>query len=98
MLFLAQVVVSGLTLGRIYALPALGFVIIFRATAVVNFAQGEMMMVGAILALILYKDYGLGYVPAFLLAMAGAWLLGVIMERLAYRPLLHAPIFTVILS
>ena len=98
MLFLAQVVVSGLTLGSIYALTALGFVIIFRATAVVNFAQGEMMMVGAILALILYKDYGLGYVPAFLLAMAGAWLLGVVMERLAYRPLLHAPIFTVILS
>lgn len=98
MLFLAQVVVSGLTLGSIYALTALGFVIIFRATAVVNFAQGEMMMVGAILALMLYKDFGLGYVPAFLLAMAGAWGLGVIMERVAYRPLLHAPIFTVILS
>lgn len=98
MLFFAQVIVSGLTLGSIYALTALGFVIIFRATAVVNFAQGEMMMVGAILALVLHHDYRLGYVPAFLLALVAAWLLGVLLERLAYRPLIHAPVFTVILS
>jgi branched-chain amino acid transport system permease protein len=98
MLLFAQVIVSGLTLGSIYALTALGFVIIFRATAVVNFAQGEMMMVGAILALVLHHDYGLGYVPAFLLALVAAWLLGVLLERLAYRPLIQAPVFTVILS
>lgn len=98
MLFFSQVLVSGLTLGSIYALTALGFVIIFRATGVVNFAQGEMMMVGAILALMFYQDYGLGYVPAFLLTLAGAWLMGVLLERVAYRPLIHAPIFTVILS
>ena len=98
MLFFFQVIASGLTLGSIYALTALGFVIIFRSTAVVNFAQGEMMMVGAILALTLYKDYGFGYIPAFLLALVGSWLLGVLIERLAYRPLIHAPIFTVILS
>ena len=98
MLFFSQVVVSGLTLGSIYALTALGYTIIFRATAVVNFAQGEMMMVGAVLALALYKDYGLGYVPAFLVALAGAWVMGVLLERIAYRPLIHAPVFTVILS
>jgi branched-chain amino acid transport system permease protein len=98
MLFFAQVTLSGLTLGSIYALTALGFVIIFRATAVVNFAQGEMMMVGAILALALHHDYGLGYLPASLLALVGAWLIGVLLERVAYRPLIHAPVFTVILS
>src|SRR5207245_2379545 len=86
---------SGLTLGSIYALTALGYVIIFRSTAVVNFAQGEMMMVGAVLALVLHKDFGLGYVAAFSLALAGAWVLGVVMERLAYRPLVGAPIFGV---
>jgi branched-chain amino acid transport system permease protein len=97
-LFFSQVIVSGLTLGSIYALTALGYVIIFRSTAVVNFAQGEMMMVGAILALTLHKDAGLGYVAAFVIALLGASLLGVVMERLAYRPLLAAPVFTVILS
>jgi branched-chain amino acid transport system permease protein len=97
-LFFSQVIVSGLTLGSIYALTALGYVIIFRSTAVVNFAQGEMMMVGAILALTLHKDFGLGYVAAFAIALVGASVLGVVMERLAYRPLVAAPIFTVILS
>lgn len=98
MLFLSQVLVSGLTLGSLYALTALGYAIIFRATSVVNFAQGEMMMVGAMLALVLHADYGLGYATSFALAVVGAWCMGVLIERVAYRPLLKAPVFTVILS
>jgi branched-chain amino acid transport system permease protein len=97
-MLLAQVVLSGLTLGSLYALTALGFAIIFRATGVVNFAQGEMMMMGAMFALVLYRDYRLGYLPAFLLALVLAWGMGALVERVAYRPLLHAPVFTVILS
>jgi branched-chain amino acid transport system permease protein len=97
-LFLSQVLVSGLTLGSLYALTALGYAIIFRATSVVNFAQGEMMMVGAMLALVLHADYGLGYAASFALAVVGAWCMGVLIERIAYRPLLKAPVFTVILS
>ncbi len=96
--FVAQVLVSGLILGSLYALTALGYVIIFRATAVVNFAQGEMMMLGAIFALALYRDAGLGYVPSFVLAVAGALVVGMVIERVASRPLLDAPVFTVILS
>ena len=98
MLFFTQVIVSGLTLGSIYALTALGYVIIFRSTGVVNFAQGEMMMVGAVLALVLHKDFGLGYVTECSLAVLGAWVLGAVIERVAYRPLVDAPLFTVILS
>jgi len=97
-LFFTQVIVSGLTLGSIYALTALGYVIIFRSTGVVNFAQGEMMMVGAVLALVLHKDFGLGYVTECSLAVLGAWVLGAVIERVAYRPLVDAPLFTVILS
>jgi branched-chain amino acid transport system permease protein len=96
--FLSQVIVSGLTLGSLYALTALGYAIIFRATSVVNFAQGEMMMIGAMLALVLHADYHLGYAASFVLALVGAWILGVVVERIAYRPLLKAPVFTVILS
>jgi branched-chain amino acid transport system permease protein len=97
-LFFSQVLVSGLTLGSLYALTALGYAIIFRATSVVNFAQGEMMMIGAMLALALHADHGLGYATSFVLALVGAWCLGVLIERIAYRPLLNAPTFTVILS
>jgi branched-chain amino acid transport system permease protein len=97
-LLLSQVVASGLTLGSIYALTALGFATIFRATGVVNFAQGELMMIGAMFALLLHKGFALSYLPSILLAMAACGLLGLVVERVAYRPLLRAPIFTVILS
>ena len=98
MLFLSQVVASGLTLGSIYALTALGFATIFRATGVVNFAQGELMMIGAMTALLLHKGFALAYLPSLVLSVAACAVLGLVVERVAYRPLLRAPIFTVILS
>lgn len=98
MLLLGQIIISGLTLGSLYAMTALGFALIYRATRVVNFAHGDMMMIGAMIALVLYQDYKLGYVPSFLLATAGAWTMGAIIERIAFRPLVRAPAFTVILS
>ena len=73
---LTQVVVSGLTLGSLYALVGLGFVVIFRATKVVNFAQGEMMMLGAILALYFYTDLVLPYWLSFTLAVTVCALFG----------------------
>jgi branched-chain amino acid transport system permease protein len=97
-LFFSQVVVSGLTLGSIYALTALGYATIFRATSVVNFAQGEFMMAGAIAALVLYKGFHAGFVASFAVAVAASCVLGLAVERVAYRPLLKAPLFTVILS
>ncbi len=98
MLFLLQVIVSGLTLGSIYALTALGFVIIFKSAGVLNFAQGDLMMVGAIIALAVHRTFGLGYFASFGIALVAAWLLGVVLQRVAYRPLVRAPVFTVILS
>ena len=66
---LSQVLISGVTLGSLYALVGLGFVVIYRATKVVNFAQGEMMMLGAILALYFFSDLSIPYFAAFLLAV-----------------------------
>ncbi len=96
--FVLQVVVSGLTLGSLYALVGLGFVIIFKATGVVNFAQGEMVMLGAMFALVTHTDLRWPYAPAILVAMGLAGAVGVLLERVAYRPLLRAPVVTVILS
>jgi branched-chain amino acid transport system permease protein len=95
---IGQIALNSLALGSIYALTALGFVVIFRASDVVNFAQGEMMMLGAMVALALYRDAHLGYVIAFALSVAFCMATGAFVERIAFRPLMHAPHFTILLS
>lgn len=95
---LPQVLISGIMLGSLYALVGLGFVIIYRATKVVNFAQGEMMMLGAMLALYFSSDLAIPYALAFLMAVLTAASLGVVVERVAYRKLLAAPVVTLILA
>lgn len=95
---ISQILVSSLALGSIYALTALGFAVIYRASGVVNFAQGEMMMLGAFVALILYRDLQFSYSIAFALSVATCMIGGALVERIAFRPLLHAPHFTVLLS
>jgi branched-chain amino acid transport system permease protein len=95
---LSQVLISGITLGSLYALVGLGFVVIYRATKVVNFAQGEMLMLGAILALYFHSDLRLPYIIAFMLTVVLCALFGVALERIAYRPLLNAPVVTLILA
>src|ERR1700761_5793263 len=95
---IGQIALNSLALGSIYALTALGFVVIFRASDVVNFAQGEMMMLGAMVALVLYRDAHLGYIIAFALSVAICMAAGAFVERVAFRPLMHAPHFTILLS
>jgi branched-chain amino acid transport system permease protein len=96
--YVAQVVVSGITPGATYALMALGFVLVYKATGVVNFAHGEAVMVGAYAGLILHSELHLPYVPAFLLTLVVAFLLGLAVELIVYRPLIRAPAVSVILA
>lgn len=96
--YLAQVVVSGVTPGAVYGLMALGFVLVFKATGVVNFAHGETVMVGAYTGLLFITDLRLPYAVALLLTLGVAFLLGVVVERIVYRPLLQAPAVSVILA
>lgn len=95
---LSQAILSGLTLGSLYALVGLGFVIIFKSTGVVNFAHGEMLMFGAMVALYLHIDLGLPYFPAIVAAMLLTAVAGAVVERVAFRPLRAAPVVTVILA
>lgn len=92
-----QQVFSGVALGCIYALIALGFVLIYKATETVNFAQGELMMLGAFAGLALVKFAGLSFWPAVLLALAAITAFGVLLERLVIRPVLGQPQFTVVM-
>ncbi len=82
---LLQYLISGLTNGAIYALVALGFVIIYHATTIINFAQGEMVMLGAMCAISIYQVYP-SLPVAFLGGVALVTLVGILFERLALRP------------
>ena len=95
--FFMQFLMSGLSMGSIYALVALGFVLIYKATSILNLAQGEFLMVGAYFCLSLTLDFGLGFVASFLLTMVFSVILGLAVERLVLRPLIGEPIISVIM-
>ena len=97
---LFQQIINGLTIGMIYALIALGYTMVYGIVQLINFAHGEIFMVGAYLGLLIYFLLQLllqGSAPAlvilppvFLLSMLGTALLGLAIERFAYRPLRKA--------
>ena len=76
MQFFLSLLISGLVFGSIYALVALGFVLIYKATGIINFAQGEMVMFGAYICIGLATNMGLPLLVAIPLAMVGSALLG----------------------
>ena len=92
-----QLLISGIALGCIYALIALGFVLIYKATETVNFAQGELMMLGAFGALVLMKMADWPFWAAAPAAVVGMMALGVGIERVVIRPILGQPQFTVVM-
>jgi branched-chain amino acid transport system permease protein len=94
---LLQQLINGIAQGCIYGLIALGFVLIYKATETVSFVQGELMMLGAFLGLILMTVVGFPYwlaVPSTLLAMVA---FGVLIERIAVRPILGEPAFSIVM-
>ena len=98
MVEVAQTLISGISIGCIYALVALGFVLIYKATEVVNFAQGELMMIGAFFAYTFVDLGGIPFVPGVLLALVATAAFGVLLNRLLLRPLIGSPAFTIVLA
>jgi branched-chain amino acid transport system permease protein len=93
---LVQFLLTGLTVGAIYALVALGFAIIYNASHVINFAQGEFVMIGG-MATAAFVESGLPLLLAAPLAVAGAMLVGIALEKLAVEPARGAPVVTLII-
>jgi branched-chain amino acid transport system permease protein len=93
---LAQYLATGLTVGAVYALVALGFSIIYNASGVINFAQGEFVMIGGMSAVSLVAT-GLPLAIAVPLAVAATTLAGLALERLAIAPARGAPVVTLII-
>lgn len=79
--------INGVSLGSIYALIALGYTMVYGIINLINFAHGEVLMVGAYLGFALTGILGVSFLPALLLSMAVCGLLGVVIEKVAYKPL-----------
>jgi branched-chain amino acid transport system permease protein len=94
---LLQLIASGITVGGIYALIALGFVLIFKATSIINFATGEFMMLGAYICLTFLLQTQYPFPLIFFLTLLFAVVLGVVIERVVLRPLIGEPIISVIM-
>lgn len=88
---LAQLIVSGVAVGCVYALIALGMTILFRSTTIVNFCHGEFFMLGAFAVLVPLQTLGWGYGGSLLFSLCLLFLVGMAVERGLMRPLQHAP-------
>ena len=93
-----QQLVNGLSLGSIYALIALGYTMVYGIIKLINFAHGDIYMLGAYCAFLITTYCGLGFIPALLISMIFCGVVGVLIERIAYKPLRHATRITALIT
>src|SRR5712671_6287 len=96
--FMGQLVVNGLALGSIYALVALGLLLIFNTVQIVNFAQGQLLMLGAFIGISCAVTHELPVAMAWAITMVAMALVGIVFMVLVYFPLRGRPAFLVILT
>jgi branched-chain amino acid transport system permease protein len=95
--FFLQLLIQGLSIGFLYALAALGFVMIFKSSSVLNFAHGELLAIGAFIFLAFSVWLKLPILLSFLLTLVGTFALGFVIERLFLRPLIGEALIEVIM-
>lgn len=93
-----QQIINGLSLGSIYALIAIGYTMVYGIIKLINFAHGDILMVGAFVGFFAVNTLHLSFLPAILLAMGVCAVLGVLIERVAYRPLRNSPRITLLIT
>ena len=98
MSFFFEVLIGGLLAGVMYSLVALGFVLIYKASGVFNFAQGAMVFFAALTFVGLQEKFGLPFWAAFGLALAAMVVLGILIERIVLRPLVNQPQITLFMA
>ncbi len=92
-----QLVFYGIAQGCVYALLAMGFTIIFKSSGVINFAQGELLLAGGLIASVGALEWHLNFFLAALIAIACTAAIGVLFERLALRRMIGRPVFSIIM-
>ena len=85
-----QQLVNGVSLGSIYALVALGYTMVYGIIKLINFAHCDIYMIGAYIGYFCMTYFGLSFFPSLLVAMTGCMVLGVLIEKIAYKPLRNA--------
>ena len=90
--------ISGISLGSIYAIIALGYTMVYGIAKMLNFAHGDVIMVGAYICFFAVSSFGLNPIFGILLAMLVCTILGMTIERLAYKPLRQAPSLAVLIT
>jgi len=85
-----QQLINGISLGSIYALIALGYTMVYGIIKLINFAHGEIFMIGSFIGFYSIVGWGLGLIPALLLSMSVCAIIGVLIERIAYKRLRNA--------
>ena len=98
MLEFLSYLISGISLGSVYAIIALGYTMVYGIAKMLNFAHGDVIMVGGYISLLAMKSLGLPIWASILLAMVVCTVLGVIIEGLAYKPLRSAPSLAVLIT
>ena len=94
---IVQLLISGVSQGCVYGLIALGFVLIYKATEMVNFAQGDIMMIGAFMAVVFINLLDWPFVPGLLAAVLVMAVVGALIERALLRPMIGEPHFAVLM-
>ena len=97
MAYFIQLFFAGIALGCIYALIGLGFAIIFKATGVINFAQGELLLVGAYLLSAGVFEWHIGFWLALLVSIVATVLIGLLFERFVLRRMIGRPVFAILM-
>lgn len=93
-----QQIINGVSLGSIYALIALGYTMVYGIMRLINFAHGDIYMLGAYVGFFVTTQLGLGFFPALISAMVVIGLAGVIIEKLAYKPLRHSSKISILIT
>jgi branched-chain amino acid transport system permease protein len=96
--FFLELLVAGLLAGMMYALVALGFVLIYKASQAINFAQGEFVMFGGFLVAVSMQVYGLSLLASIALGFGVMIVIGLLLERVVLRPLLGRPVIAIIMA
>jgi len=95
---LAYLLMSGIATGALYAMVAIGLVLVYRSTGHINFSHGELFMFGGFIAYTFFVILGVPYFLSLILAVIGGFVLGVLSDRAVYRPLIKAPPLTMVLA
>ena len=94
---LAQLLINGLIVGTLYGVVAMSFVLIYKASRVVNFAQGEFLILGAFVCLWLITEFQLPFFAGFILTLVFMMIFGALLQYIVLRPLIGEPIISVIM-